>query len=757
MLSQLTFVLLCALSAWSTWTGVRARFPDLARRRRDLPWDDLGRRLRRLLTEVLLQARVLRGRPIVGVLHALVLWGFIAFVGVSLRHLWAGLAGLEHAAGPGGAYRTVVAFWAVAVAAAILGLAFRRFVLRPPALGAPSWSSAAVSALILVLMATYLLDWSGTFPHRSAPWEAVWWLHTLAFLSFPPLIVRSKHLHLALAPAAIFFRSATTSPMRPLDLGPENFEKETPDLGLVEFGQLPWKDVLDLSACVECGRCTEACPAHRSGGTLSPKEIVLQMQRGLLAGGTTIAGSAQDVAAGSAWVTEDDLLQCYACGGCEQACPAGVEHVGRKILDLRHGLVNNDRLADKRVAGTFAKMQKAPHNPWGLPGDLRAKLVADARFPTFAEGAEVLFWMGCGASYDPHGQDVARAMGRILDASGVAWGVLEQESCCGEPARRLGNEALFQELSGKLTLAFERSGVKNIVTCCPHCTVMLDGEYRRLPDYAALGLRVKHHTELLAEMLGELPLSPDGGSVAYHDPCNLARGRNTTAQPRAVLEACGARLKEPRERGPATLCCGAGGGRLFVADEGKEEPAETRVNRQRLDQLLAAKPDAVAVACPYCPIMLQDAAKARGSDVPILDIAEIVARRLPAAEGVGIMSGNDLLIGGRSYPYRPNGTDFPYLGPDGTRYRRHPNGGGLVAQSAKVAPTVHVGPLNRVFGTAELQDAVRLTGRAEVGGTVHARGSVVFCGRTLLTEGDFSGSRIVKREGPPEASKLLAS
>jgi Fe-S oxidoreductase len=567
----------------------------------------------------------------VGILHALVMWGFIAFGWVSVRHLWAGLAGLDSVPGPGGAYRAFVAVWAALVAVSMIGLAFRRFVIRPPALGEWSWSSGAVTTLILVLMVTYLAEWSGALRHGSAGWQANWWLHTLALLAFPPLIVRSKHLHLVLGPVAVFFRAPTTSRMRALDLGPENFEKETPDLGLVDLAQLPWKDLLDLNSCVECGRCTDACPAHRSGGTLSPKAVILQMQHGLLARGTTIAGSSEEVEKGAAWVTEDDLMQCFTCGACEEACPVGIEHVGRKIVDLRHGLVNNERLENPRAHQTFGKMQKTPHNPWGLPGDMRSTFVGDEKFPIYAEGAEVLFWMGCGISYDPHGRQVAVAMRKILDAAGVSWGVLEQETCCGEPARRMGNEALFQELSGKVVASLQRSGAKTVVTCCPHCTSMLDGDYRELPDYAALGVRVMHHTEFIASRLDRLPLVPDGSVVAYHDPCNLARGRNVTAEPRRVLEACGARLAEPAESGRLTSCCGAGGGQLFIGDETKESPTHVRVNLQRFDQLMAKKPQQIAAACPYCPIMLRDAAQARGSDVPILDVAEIVAGRLTAA------------------------------------------------------------------------------------------------------------------------------
>jgi Fe-S oxidoreductase len=756
MLARSLFILLCALSAWTSWTGLRARLPGLRRRRNDLPTEDVAGRAFRVVKEVLLQTRVIGDRPVVGVLHALVLWGFLAFAAVSVRHLWIGLAGFDQATGPDGPYRAFVAAWAVLVAVAMVGLAFRRFVLRPAALGAPSLSSAAVAALILALMGTYLLDWSGVVPPPSARWQAVWWVHTLALLAFPPLIVRSKHLHLLLAPVAVYARSATTSAMRAIDLGGENCAKETPDLGLVDFGQLPWKDVLDLSACVECGRCTEACPAHRSGGALSPKDVVLAMRDGLVAGGATIAGTAEEVAAGTAWVRESDLMECYACGACEEACPAGVEQVGRKILDLRQGLVNNERLADTRAAKTFGRMQKSPHDPWGFPSDLRNKFVADAGLTTWAKGADVLFWLGCGASYDSHGQEVAAAMGKILDAAGVAWGVLEQETCCGEPARRLGNEALFQELSGKVVEALARSGAKTLVTGCPHCTVAFERDYRPLPAFAALGIRVAHHTEWIAEMLPHLPLVPDGGRVAFHDPCNLARGRGVTRPPRRALEACGARLAEPAEAGRSTLCCGAGGGQLFLGDEARPAGG-TRVNVQRLEALLAVGPDTIAVACPYCPIMLRDAAAARGSAVPILDVAEIVAGRLARSEGVGAMSKKDVVIGGSVYRRVSGAGEFAYLGPDGVRYRRHDNGGGLVAESAQVAPTVHVGPLNRVFGMAELSDHVRLTGHAEVGGTVHACGSVVFCADTFVTDGDFTGGGIVKHPRPTAPARRMAS
>src|SRR3990172_13417876 len=344
MISRLGFLFLCGASLWFTLSGLKQRFPlaGLAGRRADLPLDDLGRRLWRVVSEVLFQSKVLATRPVVAFLHAVVMWGFLAFAGITPHHLWLGIAGFDNAgATAGGWYDAFVAVWAAGVLVAIGGLAFRRFVLRPQALGKLSPTSALVSALIAVLMITYLLAWAGVYPPASNGWLANWWLHTLALLVFPPIIVLSKHLHLALAPVAIFFRSENTSRMRPLDL-------ENEDLGLIDFSSLPLNDIINVNGCVECGRCTDACPANRSGGTLSPKEVILQMQRGFSAGGTLIAGSASEVAEGKAWVSEEDLMQCYACGACEQACPVGVEHVGRKILDLRRGPGSEDRIGRAR-------------------------------------------------------------------------------------------------------------------------------------------------------------------------------------------------------------------------------------------------------------------------------------------------------------------------------------------------------------------------------------------------------------------------
>jgi Fe-S oxidoreductase len=642
--TQAAFIVIALGSTWSFFQTVHHRLFAVFPKRGDLPHDHIPKRLWRVFVEVILQYRVVRDRPVVGILHAFVLWGFCAFAWVSAHHLLLGLRGLDKATGVRTWYGTFVAVWAVAVLVGMIGLSFRRFILRPKALGKLSPTSGAVAFLISALMVTYLLGWR-VFPVAGAAWKVNWWLHTLCFFALLVVIPLSKHFHLVLAPVTIFLRSETTSSLRAL-------REDGEDLGMIRFKDLGRKDVLDVGACVECGRCTDFCPANLSGGTLSPKEIILDLRQGLLSGGDLVAGTAEEKKQGKVFVSEEDLFQCYSCGACEYVCPVGVEHVGRKILDLRRGLASEGRITNHRVNQLFTTMERAPHNPWGIAHDTRQKLIESKQFPVFDGTQEWLFWLGCGLSYDAHGQAVAQAMRQILDAAGVSWGVLARETCCGEPARRAGNEYLFMELSGKLVESFASAQVKKIVTCCPHCATMLDKDYRQIASYAQLGIAVWHHTEFIEEVLPKLSLEPAvmaGGYrdeslgpkdqvratsslTTYHDPCYLARGRGITRAPREILHAVGVTIIEAAHHGQNTQCCGAGGAQLFVADDTRE-PGKQRVNQRRFSELIEMQATTVAVACPYCPIMLRDAANSlKRDDVEILDIAEIVARNLGPKE-----------------------------------------------------------------------------------------------------------------------------
>jgi Fe-S oxidoreductase len=619
-LSRAIFVELSIASVWLFLKTLNRRIFSVFPKHGDLPHDNIPKRLWRVFVEVVLQYRVVRDRPIVGILHAAVVWGFLAFAWVSAQHLLLGIRGLSKAPGTRSWYGTFVAVWALALLVAMIGLSFRRFVLRPQPLGKLSATSGIVAFLISALMATYLLGWR-VFPVGSMSWKVNWWLHTIAFFSLLDVITISKHLHLLLAPITIFLRSETTSTMRAL-------REEGDDLGIIHFKEFGRKDVLDLNACVECGRCTQFCPANLVGGSLSPKEIILDAQKGLLCGGDVVAGTATEKAHGQVFVSEEDLFQCLACGACEYACPVGIEHVGRKILDLRRGLVSEGRVTNGKVIQLFTTMERAPHNPWGMAHDTRQNLIQSKQFPIFDGHQEWLFWLGCGLSFDQHGQAVALAMKQILDAAGVSWGVLPRETCCGEPARRAGNEYLFLQLSEKLIETFANAQVKNIISCCPHCTTMLDKDYRQIPPYAKLDIKVAHHSELIAELLPQLPIEPSVLAATYHDPCYLARGRSITAAPRKILRSCGVSLTETAHHGQNTRCCGAGGAQLFIADDQRDQNKQ-RVNELRFAELAETRTSAVVVACPYCPIMLRDAANhAQRDDVEILDLAEIVAKSL---------------------------------------------------------------------------------------------------------------------------------
>lgn len=618
-------VLAAASLSYFAWK-VSRRLGGLTRAPGELHFDSPGTRFERAFGEVLLQSRVIRDRPVAGVLHALVMWGFLVFGWVSLEHLAVGFAGLENAKADDSWYGRFAAVWALLVLIGIVGLAVRRFVFQPKALGKISAGSAIVAALIVALMATYLLGW-GAFEPGSAWWRVNWRLHTLSLFAMLWVIPNSKHLHLFLGPFNVFFRgSDLTSPTRPLR------ENDDDDLGLVTFADLSKKDILDLNSCVECGRCMDVCPAKQTGGSLDPKEVILQMQRGLLSGAggqAHLAGTLAEVQAGQAWVAEDDLFQCLTCGACEQACPVGIEHVGAKIIDLRRGLVSEGRTNNNKLADLFRTMERSPHNPWGAPQETRTKLIESGSFPLFDGSQEWLLWIGCGCSYDAHGNDVARAMAKLLAAADVTWGVLKRETCCGDLARRTGNEYLYMEISGKAMGSILEAGAQKVVTCDPHCCRTFSVDYEQSEEWRQAEIEVLHHTELLDRLSPRLSLaSAAEGSTTFHDPCYLARGRGVTKEPRRLLESAGLVLAEMEQREMRTSCCGAGGGQLFIADD-SQGSSRPRINHRRFEQAMKTGATTVAVACPYCAIMLDDAAgHANRKDVRIVDIAELLASRL---------------------------------------------------------------------------------------------------------------------------------
>ena len=413
----------------------------------------------------------------------------------------------------------------------------------------------------------------------------------------------------------------------------------TGEIGVARVEQFTRRRLVELDACVSCGRCDQACPALEAGKPLSPRTVVQdirgQLNRVAIQPANRTDGASSQPLVG-AIISPETVWSCTACTACVDVCPLGVSPLGF-IIELRRSLV-----ADAQLRGPPAQaLQKTDRtgNPWGLPAQDRMAWAADLEVPTVRDnpGFEVLYWIGCAAAYDRRLQKVARSIVRLFRAANVNFAVIgNHEHCTGEAARRMGDELLFQQLAGKNLETFDRIGVqqrgKRIVSHCPHCVNTF------LQDYPQLGanLDVVHHTEFLDELvrLGRLPKPPDiagssgsgPGGVTYHDPCYLARARGVTAAPRNLLDLASGRgsLVEMLRQGRKTACCGAGGGRMWFDDA-----PDRRVGQSRVDEALATKAGTLAVSCPFCLTMTADGVAARGSTMVVRDVAEILADALP--------------------------------------------------------------------------------------------------------------------------------
>jgi heterodisulfide reductase subunit C len=382
----------------------------------------IGPRIARFFREVALQLKVIRERPLPGIAHAFVFWGFCAFALVTLDHLAAGLGFrlLDREGAFGSLYFFLAACFAVAVSVSITGLAIRRFLVRPRWLGDKlSTESGIIALLILVLMLTYLADYFW----RTG--RAVWWLHTLTLAAFLPLIPHTKHLHLILSPAAIF-------------LDRRGFSRIPPLQGDEDFGLVSGKDVTNLVAlqaysCVECGRCSEHCPATNTGKALNPKLIALGF-RGYLGE----YGPASEEPLLAKHISKEAAFQCTTCGACEYQCPVGIQHLPM-IVGVRRGAVNTGEWDDEYGNKLFLNLERYG-NPLGMASSERDKFITKAGLPVYDGSQEYCLWLGCMGAYDPKGREIVESFARVMRHAGVSFGVLKKEKCTGDIARRLGND-----------------------------------------------------------------------------------------------------------------------------------------------------------------------------------------------------------------------------------------------------------------------------------------------------------------------------
>jgi Fe-S oxidoreductase len=570
--------------------------------------DRFGFRLRRFLVDVLLQRQTIAERPITGLAHALVFWGFVAFGAYTAAEFLAGLGIVDVTHSEWfDAYRHVLTVFATAVLAGIVYLLVRRVVFRPVALGeAVSVESIVIGLFIATLMITFLLTYRLT--ELSTAGRVNWWVHMSVILVFLALIPASKHFHLVLSPITVFLKSPVLGTIPNLD-----FEKE--EVGLERVKDLGSKSVLDAMTCVECGRCQVNCPAWGSGKELNPKTIVLQTQAALLEG-------SRDKTLVEVY-TDKVLWQCTTCGACENQCPVGIEHLPI-LIGSRRGLVSNGEAPDY-LGGVYNHLERRG-NIWGLGYDQRQKFIDAAKIEIFDPlRHQVLVWLGCAGAFEADYQNSMRALFDILRARGVAFGVLSKERCTGDPAKRTGNEYMFQELAKGNIEALESAKPTTILTSCPHCVKTIGDDYKRF-GYEA---KIVHTAAYLDELLRDAKAKDSETSeVTFHDPCYLGRYAGTVDEPRDLLVRFGGDIKEPERNRENPFCCGAGGGLLF-AD--KEEEPGSRISDVRFKQLRKTGAGTVVTACPFCSIMLKGAqasAGAEGGEMQFVDLTTFVKNRM---------------------------------------------------------------------------------------------------------------------------------
>ncbi len=605
--AELLLLALCiAASAAIFWKrfGVVLRTIRASRPDADFSLTPLAPRLRQLFFDVLCQAKVIRGRPLPGLAHAFVFWGFCAFALITLNHFAQGFGAAflhPHQGLFGPVYYALAAAFAIAVSLSITGLAIRRFLVRPKWLGDHlSLESGFIAFLILLLMLTFLADY--LLQPAPAAARSLWWAHTLSLLVFLPLLPHTKHLHLILSPAAVL-------------LSRGSFSKIPPLAGDEDFGLDTGKDVTQLLAlqaysCVECGRCQQHCPAHNTGKELNPKQLALGLRAFLNENGAN--SEAQLL---GTHLSETAVFQCTTCGACEAQCPVGVEHLPL-IVGLRRGAVNTGRWEDEYGGELFLKLERNG-NPLGMAAIERDRFIQKHALPLFDGAQDYCLWLGCMGSYDPHGRETVLALAQVLRHAGISFGVLRKEKCTGDSARRLGNDLAFQQLAEFNIQQLQAAKAAKLLSICPHCVRTIRDDWREF----GVNFEIEHHSVLLARLNSTLPASPSQETIVYHDPCYLGRYQDVYEAPRAVVRAAGQLVEAPRH-GQTSFCCGAGGGLVYLGEE-----QGTRISHARAQELKATGATAIAAACPFCHTMFRDALA--GTETPILDIAQLTANRLP--------------------------------------------------------------------------------------------------------------------------------
>lgn len=630
-----------------------------------------------------------------GIIHVMFFYGFILVQFGAIDFIWKGLAPGSHL--PLGPIYPAFTFFqeivTLIILIAVFGAFYRRYIEKLVRLKR-NFKSSLVLIFIGGLMISVLLGngagiiWHGEELSWSEPIASAiayilshlnslaatvlfylfWWIHLLILLTFLVYVPQSKHAHLIAGPVNVYF-SRLTNPGKLEKINFEDESQETFGVGsIIDFRQ---NQLIDLYACVECGRCTNMCPATGTGKMLSPMDLIVKLRDHLTDTGAAVTSrtpwvpalafnhtrgnqlAARDSGAGvqetaatveyspnliGDVITEAEIWACTTCRNCEDQCPVMNEHVD-KIIDLRRYLVLTEGRMDAEAQRAMTNIERQG-NPWGLNKKEREtwrEACEDVKIPTVKELSkrgetfEYLFWIGSMGSYDNRSQKIARSFARLMNEAGVSFAILgNKERNSGDTPRRLGNEFLFQDFATKNIEEFEKAGVKKIVTIDPHAYNSFKNEY---PDFG-LEADVYHHTELLAKWVKEGRLKPQHAiqeTITFHDSCYLGRYNEVYDAPRDILRAIpGVTLVEMERNRETGMCCGAGGGLMWM-----EESAGTRINVARTEQALAVRPSVISSGCPYCLTMLSDGTKAKEMEemIETLDVTEILERSVIGSMG----------------------------------------------------------------------------------------------------------------------------
>ena len=596
-------------------------------------FDNVPARLGAEAADVIGQRKLLQ-RVLPGLMHAAIFWGFlvllptivIAMIGAVDPHAtlpWLGAQGW---------YALLVDVFALLVLIGVITAFVIRKVQRPARFkgshrGEADLILGLIAGIIVTLFAwhasqialglnDYPASWapaSSALSQLVAPVAPVLervavWAHVLIILSFLVYLPYSKHLHILVAAINVYFgRTRARGRLEPI-----NFDVPEQDVrfGTAQAADMTWKQMLDTMSCTECGRCQDVCPAYGTGKALSPKLLIMAIRDNLLSGATT------PVVPGA--VSDDIVWDCVTCGACVRECPVNIEHIDH-IIDLRRNLVMvESRFPDE--AGTMLRDVDRTSNPWGKPQADRMQWAEGLGVRVVEAGEpapDVLFWVGCAPAFDERARKAAVSTAKLMQEAGVDFAVLgPRESCTGDPARRMGDEYTFQRLAGENVATLNGAAVKKIVTTCPHCFNTIGNEY---PDFGGT-YEVVHHTEFLAELVreGRLSPAPSDRAITYHDSCYLARHNDVRVQPRELVAAVGKPVEMARNR-ERTFCCGAGGARMWM-----EEKRGRPINQERVREAAATGAETLAVACPFCTVMLDDGVRETGAKLQVFDLATLL-------------------------------------------------------------------------------------------------------------------------------------